>query len=925
MRPVSSLLLILGLLSSVAAPARAQGTTGDIRGVVVDAAGAPAAAVAIDITNPATGVQRHAVTDEAGRFAAPALQPGPYEVTARLPGYVTRRQEGLRLQAGSTIPLRLELTRAALPDTINVSGVPAVIDPARSSQSSVIPAATLQDLPLRNRNALDLISLAPGVTRHASTGEFSVAGQRELSSNLVIDGFDAFESRFGRSLGNSQAAGEARFALPLDAVEEVRVDTAGYPARLGYAAAAVVTVVSRSGSNTFNGSAFDFYRNDALSSNTLLNEERGRPKDRFHGSQFGGALGGPIKRGGQFFFVGYQGERAANTDRSAGLPIPGDFTSRTAPFAFTSVRTSFPGFERQQRRDWIAARTDHRLGSGGFVTGRYRGREWQDQVEIPAALASLLRGDDSPTYRRTASATALLPLRPALVNELAVHYGRGRERRSSSTVERVALFPESGTGVISIGWLDGAENRERRTQVTDTLSWWRGAHLVTAGFDLQLTELERRSELLGLLVSARSVDRRDTSAFVEDAWQVRPSLTLNAGIRYQRERLPDPVELAFPLGEGVPGSTTNADTIHLGAWAPRLGFAWRPDDTRYVVRGGYGLFHGRSAAATFEDAGALRISTIAARLSSLSNQSGDINGFAVFGGGGSVVTLTANPDIQSPRAQHVNAAVEWEWMPYTSIELAFTHVSADRLPDVRVATTGGPFVRLSTLTYGSGAESRYNGVSVALHRRFAQSSYYRVSYTLAKATDTAPGAPGAMPGLFDDLTLAAVADADARDRVPASTDQRHHLAGSVAYVTNQYAERHDGLVRTALRDWTISAVFRVESGQPYSAYVVGDRNGDGNGFNDIAPDTRRNQYNLPAQITLDGRLARAIHTGGRTTVSLMLEVFNARNRPNYTGVNDILYAVDPARPGALLPNPLFGDKVAQAAPRTFQLAARFAF
>jgi hypothetical protein len=226
----------------------------------------------------------------------------------------------------------------------------------------------------------------------------------------------------------------------------------------------------------------------------------------------------------------------------------------------------------------------------------------------------------------------------------------------------------------------------------------------------------------------------------------------------------------------------------------------------------------------------------------------------------------------------------------------------------------GPFDNgVRVISYESAAESRYNALVVELRRRFAQSSYYRVSYTLGKATDTA------------DRRAAAGAAEDVETRRPAAGDQRHRLVASVVYLTSEYASRHESVMRALLTNWTLSALFRMESGQPHSAYVAADLDRDGNRFDDLAPGTMRNQYSLPKQISLDGRLAREVRTGGKTRVSLMFEVFNVGNRSNDTAVNDILYTVSPAAPNTLVPNPLFGLRNAPSPPRTAQLAVRFAF
>jgi hypothetical protein len=159
-------------------------------------------------------------------------------------------------------------------------------------------------------------------------------------------------------------------------------------------------------------------------------------------------------------------------------------------------------------------------------------------------------------------------------------------------------------------------------------------------------------------------------------------------------------------------------------------------------------------------------------------------------------------------------------------------------------------------------------------------------------------------------------------RSPGDDDHHHHVVASLVYDTTSRASLYRGFKRTLLRHWTLSFTYDVLTGAPYSAYADADLNGDGNPFNDLAPETSRNQYRLPFHLSFNPRASRDFHFGDGRKVSLIWEAFNLTNRPNYTAVDDILYTMTAT---GLQRNPLFRRATAQDEGRTMQLAARVSF
>jgi len=226
------------------------------------------------------------------------------------------------------------------------------------------------------------------------------------------------------------------------------------------------------------------------------------------------------------------------------------------------------------------------------------------------------------------------------------------------------------------------------------------------------------------------------------------------------------------------------------------------------------------------------------------------------------------------------------------------------------------------VSFQSSGQSLYNGVTFHMRARVLQQLFSTIAYTFSRSDDT-PQEPISMlfGGLRDRGSLA-VQGRTLDTRAPGNNDQHHLLSVSSMYDTSLLAVDRHGLSKRLIANWEYGLVYTLQSGQPYSAFVNGDINADRNAFNDLAPETTRNQYRLPFQISLDPRVARRFALGRSRQLSVMWEAFNVTNRPNYTAVDNTLYSVG-AR--SLVRNPLFGRKTGQADGRMMQLAAKLTF
>ena len=282
--------------------AQTQITTGTIQGTVTDANGASVPGATVEIKNLDTNLSRSLTTDEDGRFIALNLPTGPYSITVSKQGFATAVAERRELTLGQALTLPVTMKVSTLQETVTIEDVP-IVDPSRTENSATLNSTTVSKTPILGRKFEDLLTLTPGVSivQGPDGDEINFAGQRGVFNNVSMDGGDYNNGFFGEQLGGQRAS----IDIPLDAVKEFQVVATGASAEFGRTAGGVINVISKSGTNDFHGSLFHFQRLEALTSNT----SDGKPLTDFHREQFGGTIGGPIKKDKSFFFGSFEGIR----------------------------------------------------------------------------------------------------------------------------------------------------------------------------------------------------------------------------------------------------------------------------------------------------------------------------------------------------------------------------------------------------------------------------------------------------------------------------------------------------------------------------------------------------------------------------------------------------------------------------------------
>jgi hypothetical protein len=571
------------VLSIVAGPrsAGAQNVGATLQGLIVDEQHAVLPGVSVTITNVETGVVRTVTTDANGWYRAAALPPGTYEVRAELAGFVEHVRRGLTLTTGQEPRIDITLTVASVKETVTVTGATPLVDVTKNTIGTTITRRDLDSIPLVDRNFLSLANMTPGVTG-VGGGGVNTAGQLNRNNSYLVDGVSNDDTIVSSSRGG----------FSLEAVREYIVLANQFTAEYGISSGAIISVVTRSGTNRNEGRVFFFDRDEHLDAQDPFSHAQGSGKAPFSQQRWGGFWGGPVARDRLFYFASYEGQHIDETSVVTSPLVPIDQREWPKP---TNQHQGFVKFDNQ-------------VSSGHAVSGRYR---IDRNLQIANGISGLNthdRGSDSLTRDQDGVLSDTLVLSNRLLNEL--RFQASQRYNNSDT----SLYSPVGTPDIRrpSGNFGKANNlpqwrKERRYQFVDNFSITRSNHDVKFGTDISMIRgfsfFPRTNDGQFMFSTDRPFDPADLSTypiqytvehfnpyfdlpnelyafFVQDSWRAGGGLTLNLGVRYD-------VETSYRKINGVPDDHDNVQ--------PRLGFVWAPfKSTATAIRGGYGLYVDRS-------------------------------------------------------------------------------------------------------------------------------------------------------------------------------------------------------------------------------------------------------------------------------------------------------------------------------------------
>ncbi|HWZ55195.1 MAG TPA: carboxypeptidase regulatory-like domain-containing protein [Verrucomicrobiae bacterium] len=935
-------------LSLAGVPVFSQMNTGEIDGTVRDPAGAVVAGATVEAVETGTRLKYSTKTNEAGEYLLAQLAVGQYNLTVTTPGFKQIVQKNVELHAGDRIRQAFALELGEQSEMLTVTESAGLLQTESAAIKDTIQQQQVIELPLKGRAFIDLVALTPGVTaapagtRGAAlqqTGQtYGILGQRGGHNLYLVDGVSVTDEAFNNLV----------LSPSVDAVQEVSINQTSYDAEFGGKSGGIINVITKSGTNRFHGSAFEFLRNDVFDAKNLF-VKPGTAKPPFKQNQFGGSFGGPIEHDKTFFFVDYEGERIRKsltdafivpTASEAAGNFPGGTVSTIDPVAkalLAKVAQGLPGgFPAVSGASATVnvtelssiginqynARVDHTfsLSDSVFVRGSIFDDNEFDPFGSGALNETLLPGFGYRlrTHTDNISAAWTHDFNTSWLNELRFGWmwvGGGQSSPNAGTNFAGATGLQGvSTNQLDMGYPDVTitgfttlgespqyvTRKDNDYEIYDNVIWHHGTHTVKFGgyfFHLDfepVNAINARgtfafSGLANFLLgdptqgSGSSQGRGNllggtdwVHLYVEDAWQITPSLKVDIGLRYEYNRNVTDVNnnVAIinnltPGGEIViasngAGQLSSTVTALLGnipaglkfttsvqaGWnnsllsarplrlAPRIGLAWSLPDHKTVVRSGFGIYTNQ-AAYNIIQFGALNLPFYVAKTVNNSLVGGVPldNTEDILSAKGSFSGNNINHDFKIEYNNVWNLSIERSLTSKTVVQAQYIGsytVHADNetyqnlFPDSCLNPATGctharPISQMSgfpSITW-DGWE-KYHALTLTLTQHLWQGLVVNANYTWSKALDDAsnPGADNAEPNFPQDpANLAA-------EKGLSDFDHRHRMVANFLYEI-PFLKNSEGWVHTAFGEWQVGGIWTLQTGAPFTVNLPNDNANNG--------------------------------------------------------------------------------------------------
>jgi len=919
---------LFGTANSAAQVSRVAAT---LEGTVRDTSGGAITDCKVLVWNTVTGQSRALTTDEHGFFRGEQLAVGIYEVRAERAGFARYQQTGVVLRLGQTVHLNIALSLASTAETITVKAQPAAIDASQTSVVSSVDQERIEELPVRSRNYLDFVLLAPGVssspnetvpassTPLAGSG-FIFGGLRSQSNNVLIDGLD----------NNDEFTGSSRTELSPEIVQEFQVVNNGLSAESGGASGGSINVITRSGTNTIHGDVFVFAQDAEFNARDPFETQPQKPS--FRRFRAGVSLGGPIAKDRTFYYASIEqehnrGQIGSDIDPAVASDVNSFLSTGALPGVTT--RTITTGLSPTSRAETEAAgRLDHQFtentalmlryaftnnrdagdafNTNGLIDASAHGSSFLSDNTLSGSLTSVLGSEAVSDLRfQLATRHAVLrtndPLGPGIDIAGLLTFGRpyaGNSERRENHYEVVYSYARTkGKHLWKAG---GTVNRVReRVSVPDGFG---GVYLFGSVADFLAETPDQFRQAFGSPRVGFPVT--GYGAFVQDHWSPARTLAIDLGLRYDFEHLP---------------AKFNQDTNN---FSPRVGLAWNPM-AKWVLRAGYGVFFDRYVLANITRA----IETDGSRgFQQVADGSLATSLFvAAQGGPQSAPSPTIAPSIfrpdprmATPYSQQARVGAEYLLAKTLTFRMNYLFVGGVKLPRTANANLAPPVtltlanapslgvpnptpqqigrevfspVRLNpesddTYELQNSAHSNYNGVSFTVSRVMSEELEFSASYTLSKTYDNASNYDEQPQNPFD---LAA------EDAVSRQHQQQRFVFNALWDLP--IGEEEDSVQNSApSRGWLVRAfshielapIFVAESGRPVNPLTGLDSNrAHAFPLSSRPLDLGRNSLETPAVVGLDLRALKYFPFGESRRLDLVVESFNVLNRANVAQINPV--------------------------------------
>jgi hypothetical protein len=651
---VVSLSLFAGVLCG-------QSTNASLSGRVTDPSKARIVGATIVAISLGTNIRDKVTTNTAGEYYLPNLIPGTYRIEVEKPGFKKLIKPDVVVHVEDALEIDFEMTVGSASENITVEGGAPLMNASDASVSTLIGNQFVENLPLNGRSFSSLIDLTPGVVLTTANtyeqGQFSVNGQRPDANYFLVDGVSA---NLGSGSGNFGQGGAGQLPavsafggtsnlVPLDALEEFRIQTSTFAPEYGRTPGAQVSVITKSGTNRFHGTAFEYFRNEVLDANDWFADNSGLKKAALRQNDFGGVLGGPMVKDKLFFFGSYEGARVRQP-QIANTYVPTLSTLATAPAAVQPLLNAFPkptpggqdfgngtaaftqGYSDPSTLDVWGLRIDYLPFQRVTIFGRYN--------EAPSSLAQRGGGHFETTYSnilhtkdRFQSLTlgSNQTMTPSLANEFRFNYSRSRAESfltlddfgGAAAPPDSAIFPSFASSAdgffafygdfnpFGLSFYTGkiADNLQHQINVADNLSKLVGTHQLKFGLDYRRLRPEQGALTYQLeyefgsvanilansvpfaYVASRTADVQliisDWSLFAQDTWKATHNLTITYGVRWEYNAAPSSPNGTLPL------TVLGLDNLTTAQLAPPGTSLWRAKKDDFAPRLGV-AWHARS-------------------------------------------------------------------------------------------------------------------------------------------------------------------------------------------------------------------------------------------------------------------------------------------------------------------------------------------
>lgn len=953
----------------------AQTNAGSLSGNVSDASGAALPGVTVTATNSSTGFNRTVVTETDGTYRFQSLPVGTYEVTADLAGFGSVTTRNVEVNVATDRNLNVILKQATVKEQITVTAASPLIE-TTPAIGTVVSQREISNLPLNGRQFANLGSLAPGTTLSVNSdptkpGQLTIAlnGGSGRNVNFLVDGGDNTDDTIGGALQNYN----------IEAVQEFNIQTQQYKAEYGRTTGGVLTVVTKSGTNDLEGSAYEFYRDKSLNEETESEKLSGAGKSPYRRNQYGVSIGGPIIRDRiHFFATAERLERPTSYVIDTGGIYP-EFDGKAIPTPF--------------KDNLLTAKVSADPNASQFLQVRYGYQRNSDiygasPVVLPSALGTLTNNYHSTLIGHT------WQIGSNKVNDFLFQDTHFKNAILATSSDPALIYP----GGVSVG--QSVNTPQTTTQIKrqykDDFSWSNtfggrrndfkvGVNYIdepllggdfstgTSG-QYTLRDPVKGSPVVDIAIfsgfAGYNTPIKQFNYYGQDDISVNKNLTLNVGLRYDLWKGFDLDQTSNPIWktlstqtkyndpylkdfQGGKGGKLENDTNN---WGPRLGFTYDlRGDSKNIIRGGLGRYYDfpyTNATILFP-----AVSVQSTYGQSYANHDGNgiknPNGTFFQPGqplppnqlGGVDVNPpaeVASPTLATPYSDQISLGYSWQVNPWLGLNVDASHINYKDIPyrfrgnpiDPATGQRRFPAFGSFRIWYGNGF-AKYNGINLGGHARLGSAFELQGFYTYSHATGNVLAGADEFrltdAGHQGDLRAVRDQSIDPYDPNcgacvgPLNTDQKHRVTLSALY--------------RAPLGINASGIFRYHSGTPYTEWAGADIScgptgtvlqcADGYNF-DLAPGVSHvNTLRGGSFSQFDVRLAKEFkfyRNYGVEVIGEIFNLFNSKNPANYNGncAFDVATKQCTFGGGFGQPNVFAGDP-AQGEQRLAQLGVRVTF